>query len=73
MVTDVTSLLGHSAIPVSSVLFNKKHFNSIDGHFLRISVGFQLLDPIGWEEYCTLLHYNSMTKWPPIGLKCFFF
>ena len=33
MAMDVTIQYGRSGIPVSSVLFNKIHFNPIDGHF----------------------------------------
>ena len=62
MATDVTILYGTSEVPLYSVLLNKKHFNPIGGHFLRISsICFQRRDPIGSR------------KWPPMGLKCFLF
>ena len=74
MATDVTVMFGPSDVPASYVFFNENHFNLNGGHFLRIlSMCFQLSAPISWDEYCTLIHYNnSLRKWPPIGLKCFY-
>ena len=71
MATDLTIMFGPSEVPASPVLLNKKHFNPIGGHFIRVfTMCFQMRDPIGWDVYCTRMHYNAMRKWPPIGLKC---
>ena len=54
MAMDVTIQYGPSEIPVSSVWFNKKHFNPIGGHFLRM---FSILSsgrkwpPIGFKRF----------------------
>ena len=68
MLTAVTILYATLELSVSSVFFNKKHFNPISGHFLKMFqyIGRCSTPPHRWGRVV-----ESYRKWPPIGLKCF--